>query len=79
LIKRIFLQVELASEEEKDAFKLWCQINKVGMSDRVRQLIATDVESGKELLNVSRQSLPSTLSRVGIGAGYWNEVEITNP
>jgi len=56
LIKRIFLQVELASEEEKDAFKLWCQINKVGMSDRVRQLIATDVESGKELLKILPQS-----------------------
>ena len=48
--KRIFLQVELSSKEDRDAFKLWCQINNQDMAERVRYLIAKDIEEGKRLV-----------------------------
>jgi hypothetical protein len=50
MAKRIFLQIELPSEEDREAFKLWCQLNRWDMSGRARELIAEDIKAGKKAL-----------------------------
>lgn len=48
MAKRNFIMVE-ASEEDKEAFKLWCQINGHEMSRYIRELISEQIQQGKNI------------------------------